>query len=759
MKKKADIYFKIKPWDILESGFDKDHSLICESIFSLGNEYMGVRGYFEEGFSGKTLIGSYINGVYERKYLGKSGYKGIIDSTEFMINTVDFLYTRISCNGIILDLNHSTIRDFKRNLNMKTGVLTRSFIWEIEDNTEIYIEFERFLSMENPKFGGQKISFKCLKGLASLNIKCGLDFSRKHMLMDENFWNCPKDTMIIHSNYCEIMGITKTTFQKVLASCYFKTEFMQTSLVEKNEKSLFLNYKGILDEGKASDITRLIHISYDKYDDHLEKWEDLSKIDYEDLKEKSASWWKNSWKLSDIEIEEDDMIQQGIRYSIFQLNQTLHTSDYGAIIGAKGLTGEVYNGNAFWDSEVYCLPFYIFTNPTAARSILKFRYDTLSKAKKRAKDLDCNGAFYPIATISGDECCSLWQHASTQLQASTGVMYGISQYINSTLDYDFLYDYGVEMLIEISRMLATRGDFNPLTGKYGFYGVMGPDEFQVMVNNNCYTNFMAKKTFEYTEYSLIKMEKESIDKFKKLLEKTSLKEKERENWIYMSENMYIPYDEDTMLFEEQDGFYSLPKIDIKKIPKEDFPLYHNWSYDRIYRNNMIKQPDVLMFMFLYNSDFTKKQIEANYKYYEPLCIHESSLSPSVHSILAAQVKKEEDVYRFFNFATRLDLDNYNRNTNEGLHITSFAGAWMNIVYGFSGFRSDGENLSFAPIIFNDFNRYSFNILYHGAVIHVNITKAFAEFSSDKSVKMPINIYGKSYFLNGDTITIPLGDKI
>lgn len=745
MKKTADIYFKINPWKIIESQFDKEYSLISESIFSIGNEYMGMRGYFEEGYSGDTLIGSYVTGIYERKYLGKAGYKGLIENTEFMVNTVDYLYTRILCNDVSLDLYNCDIKNFNRELDMKTGILTRNFIWNVSLDTVLYVEFQRFLSMTHPNFGGQKISFGCLKGKANIKVESGIDFSRKHMTMDENFWNCQEEDIKFSENYCEIIGKTKNTNQTVFASAMFNGDFKQTE-ENSREKFVSLKYETTINANETAFIEKIIYISNEKPSQN-------SSFKYEDLKSENIYWWNKCWKHSDIEIQGDEKIQQGIRYSIFQLTQTLHTSDYGAIIGAKGLTGEVYNGNTFWDSEVYCLPFYLFTNPEAAKSILKFRYNTLNQAKARAKDLDCEGAFYPIATISGDECCSLWQHASTQLQASTAVMYGIHQYINCTLDYDFLYDYGVEMLIEISRMLATRGDYNPITNKYGYYAVMGPDEFQLMVNNNCYTNFMAKKTFEYTEKSLLMMEKDAPVKYENLIKKINLLDEERKTWNKMMESMYIPYDENTKLFEQHDGFYSLPKIDIKKIPMEDFPLYHHWSYDRIYRNNMIKQPDVLMFMFMYNSEFTFEELEKNYNYYEPLCIHESSLSPSVHSILASQIGKEEDVYRFLDFATRLDLDNYNRNTNEGLHITSLAGAWMNIVYGFAGLRSDGKILSFSPKIPKEWDKYSFSIFYHNAIIKISITKDHVEFSTDRPLNITINVYGKDHLLDENTLKI------
>lgn len=341
---------------------------------------------------------------------------------------------------------------------------------------------------------------------------------------------------------------------------------------------------------------------------------------------------------------------------MFNLQQAYWGFSEDNNIGAKGLTGEAYSGHAFWDSETYCLPYYLFTNRKAAKDLLLFRYNTLKEAKERAKDLDCEGAAYPIATRNGKEACTLWQHASTQIQPTTAVAYAIFHYMNLYQDVAFMNEYGLEMLLEIDKFLLTRGQWNQTHSHFGYYGVMGPDEFEVMVNHNMYTNIMAKKTFEYT----LKVLSDSRFDSKKILVKTKFDEKHIQEMRECMDKMLILYDPKTHLYEQHQGFYDLPHIDVDKIPVTDFPLYSHWSYDRIYRNDMIKQPDVLMFLFLYNQDFSYEDKKANYEYYEPRCIHESSLSPSVHSILAEELGKEKEALDFFGFATRLDLDDYNR---------------------------------------------------------------------------------------------------
>jgi maltose phosphorylase len=263
-----------------------------------------------------------------------------------------------------------------------------------------------------------------------------------------------------------------------------------------------------------------------------------------------------------------------------------------------------------------------------------------------------------------------------------------------------------------------------------------------MVNNNCYTNFMAQQTFNYTLSVLENMETEAPGARKEVLERLGCTADELASWRNMADRMIIPVDPATGIYEQHEGFFDLPHIDVDTIPIEDFPLYHNWSYDRIYRNDMIKQPDVLMFMFLYNQSFSLAEKRANYDYYEPRCIHESSLSPSLHSILAAELGRAAEAFELFNFATRIDLDNYNRNTAEGIHITSIAAAWMNVVYGYGGMRSDGDVLVFNPTIPDQWRSYSFRISYRDSIVRVTVSQTEARLELMAGAPVRAMIYGE-----------------
>ncbi|MGC6768374.1 glycoside hydrolase family 65 protein [Enterococcus sp. LJL51] len=750
MAKIADEYFKLNPWKIIETGFNPEYEQVSESIFSLGNEYMGVRGYFEEGSSGETLLGSYFNGIYEfSRKKALSHYKGIVTKPHFMLNTVDWLYTRIMIDGERLDMNAITFEDFSRVLDLKNGCLTRSFVWITKTGKRLKVQFERFLHMENSSSGYQKISFKPLNFNGNLQLISGVDFNTKHGQEPVSFWKEKRKGQLNAQEDLAIIGQTISTGQQIFSGFHLNSNQKAEKKLIESDKLIGYELQLILEEGQEVIVEKLVSNLIKKQPaDTDELWQEgtdaveaLSLQGYTKGQEAQQNYWQNIWDNFDIRIDGDEKNQQGIRFCIFQLQQTYHGQNASNNIGAKGLTGEAYSGHAFWDTETCCLPYYLFNNPKAAKNLLEFRYSTLEAAKRRAKELDCQGACYPIATLNGDEACDLWQHASTQFQPSTGVAYGIWHYSHLTGDKEFLYSHGAEMLVEISRFLEARGDWSQLTNKFGFYGVMGPDEFQVMVNHNAYTNYMAKMTFEYTVKILKQMLKEAPEQFVAVQEKTGVTKDEWENWAHCAEEALFFEREDGVI-EQHDGFFDLPHIDIQKIPVTDFPLYSHWSYDRIYRNDMIKQPDVLMFQFLYNQQFSKESKRVNYEYYEPRTIHESSLSPSIHSVLAAELGKFDEAFDFFSFATRMDLDNYNRNTNEGLHTTSIAAAWMNIVYGFGGLRSDGSQLVLNPILPVQWTGYSFRIQYNGSIIEVAVADKQATLRTVAGKPVTMTVYGQ-----------------
>ena len=736
MPKVSKMYLEVDPFKIIEKGFNKERAQVSESIFSLGNEYSGIRGFFDEGYSGDSLKGSYFNGIYEYALSDTpNAYKGIIKRTHFTINSVNWVKCKIKVDNEVLDLNKSIFSNFYRELDMKSGLYTRTFTW-ITKKGNIKLTFYRLMNMTNCHECIQKITFESDKDL-TLDLTLSLDSNVLHWNSDCYY---KRDREFNDSNIYGLSVKTLTTKQSLVSVMKVDKEATSFNLLDKE---IEVNYKINLKANELNEITRYVINLVDKEsDEFIDSLINYAKEEIDALYNKgfinslneNKEFFNKIWEESDIEIKGDDKNQQGIRYCIYQLAQTYHGYSKDNNIGAKGLTGEAYSGHAFWDSETYCLPYYLFSNKEASKNLLMFRYNTLNEAKERATQLDCVGACFPIATRNGKEGCNLWQHASLQLQPSTAVAYAIFHYMNLYNDEEFMQNYGLEMLVEISKFLLSRGQYNQTKTKFSYYGVMGPDEFQMMVNHNTYTNYLAKKTFDYL-LSLINENKYDLSNL-------DINEELINNIKDASEKMVILYDKETKLYEQHDGFFDLPHIDINSIPEEEFPLYSHWTYDRIYRNDMIKQPDVLMFMFLYPQDFTIEEKRVNYEYYEPRCIHESSLSPSIHSIFACELNKLEEAKKFFEFATRLDLDDYNCNTKEGIHTTSIAAAWMNIVYGFGGLRSDREVLSINPIIIDEWDSYSFKLKYKDTKIKIEVNKSKVIITTDKKVKL--RIYNKDY---------------
>lgn len=764
MAKVADRYLGLDPWSVVEDGFDRDRSLVSESVFSLGNEYMGVRGYFEEGGSAESLLGSYFNGVYEEAPTDAPRYKGIVQKTHFMANAVDWLHARISLDGEALDMGSSSVSGFRRVLDLRKGTLTRELDWRARDGRALRVRFLRFLDMTVSERGYQRISFIPLGFSGTVRLEIANDFNTIHAGRGKRMWRELRRGF--GDSSAAVMARTATTGQKAFSGFRWASNRELSS--SRVESELFAGYRLELSlaDGEESLVEKSVCnlVERDASADPDRLWarglEALARLGttaFAEAERAQAEYWGSFWDRFDIRIEGDELNQQGIRYCLFQMQQTYHGQDPANNIGAKGLTGEAYNGHAFWDSETYFLPFYMFTDPQAAKNLLEFRYRTLERAIERAAMLDCRGACYPVATLNGEEACDLWQHASLQFHPSTAVAYGIAHYSRICGDADFLYGHGAEMLVQISRFLASRGSWSEAREGFGFYAVMGPDEFHMMVSNDCYTNYMAKKTFEFTLSTLAEMRRARPGAYGRLVARTSLEESELADFALCAERTILDFDEATGIYEQHEGYFGLPHIDVDSIPTSDFPLYSHWSYDRIYRTDMIKQPAVLMLMFLYGNDFPESVKRANYEYYEPRTIHESSLSPSIHSILAAELGKRAEAADFFGFATRMDLDNYNRNSGEGLHAASIAAAWMNIVYGFGGMRSDGEELAFSPSLPEGWKGYEFSVLYKGARIKVGISGTSASLSvADGDEGVEVLVYGARRRLGKDPLVLPLG---
>ncbi|MFM8743996.1 MAG: family 65 glycosyl hydrolase domain-containing protein, partial [Cytophagales bacterium] len=466
---------------------------------------------------------------------------------------------------------------------------------------------------------------------------------------------------------------------------------------------------------------------------------------FQKLLDAHVAVWANIWLKCDISIEGDVAAQQGIRFNIFQLMQTYTGDDARLNIGPKGFTGEKYGGSTYWDTEAYCLPFYLGTSdPKVARNLLVYRYKHLQRAIENAGKLGfTNGAaLYPMVTMNGEECHNEWEITFEEIHRNGAIAFAIFDYIRYTGDEDYLIEYGLEVLIGISRFWSQRITFSTEKQQYVMLGVTGPNEYENNVNNNWYTSYIACWTLEYTQHALEYVRKKDTAKVTKLLAKIKFNESvETARWKDIRTKMYLGEDKQRGIYLQQDGFLDKELLTVKDLRKEDRPLNQKWSWDRILRSCFIKQADVLQGLYLFDDHFDDETIKRNFDFYEPMTVHESSLSPCVHVILASRIGYKEKAYEMYLRTSRLDLDDYNNDTEDGCHITSMAGTWMSVIKGFGGMRVKDGMVHFSPYLPDQWKSYSFRVDFRGRVLRVNVLKEKTEVQWESGEPMEIVLHG------------------
>jgi maltose phosphorylase len=448
--------------------------------------------------------------------------------------------------------------------------------------------------------------------------------------------------------------------------------------------------------------------------------------------------------MSDITIEGDVKAQQGIRFNIFQLNQTYLGKDSRLNIGPKGFTGEKYGGSTYWDTEAYCIPFYMATkDQQVARNLLAYRYNQLDKAIENAEKLGFkNGAaLYPMVTMNGEECHNEWEITFEEIHRNGAIAFAIYNYYRFTGDYSYIPEKGLEVLIGIARFWHQRATFSSHKNKYVILGVTGPNEYENNVNNNFYTNYIAKWCIQYTLEQIEKTACEYPEDYVRINRKVQLDATEMAAMKKVADNMYFPYSEEHGVYLQQDGFLDKELITVANLDQSQRPINQKWSWDRILRSPYIKQADTLQGFYFFEDHFTREELEKHFDFYEPFTVHESSLSPCVHSIQAALLDRMEQAYTFYLRTSRLDLDDYNKEVEEGLHITSMAGTWMSIVEGFGGMRVKNNQLHFEPKIPKEWRGYSFKVNFRNAIVKVQVNHNGTDISIDGNQNVEVIVNG------------------
>lgn len=753
-------HYKVDEWCVIEEGFNPQRQEDAESIFSLGNGHMGQRANFEEKYSGKSLQGTYIAGIYypDKTRVGwwKNGYPEYFAK---VANAPNWIGIYVKADGEELDLHTCKTNGFLRTLNMQHGYLERSFVATLKSGKQLKINARRFLSMAEDEIGAIRYSVTALNFTGTLEFIPFLDgnIMNRDANYDEKFWDVidhgiSNNVAYLHArtrksafDVCYTMACDlaknghplKETFTEINRAGF--TGFSIATRVNSNDEVTLFKYVSVLDS-----------LNY-KIDALLTRGSAVVKKaaskGYDQLLKSHMNWWEENWQHSDIVIKGDPAAQQGIRFNIFHLNQTYTGKDERLNIGPKGFTGEKYGGSTYWDTEAFLIPFYMSTEPShVARNLLIYRYKHLSKAIENAKKLGYNAgaALYPMVTMNGEECHNEWEITFEEIHRNGAIAYAIYNYVKYTGESEYLAEYGLEVLIALSRFWRQRVNWSDVKGKYVILGVTGPNEYENNVNNNWYTNKMAVWTLKFTIESIDFVMNEFPLEYQHIVKKTKLHyEAEIAAWKDIIGNMYFPMLDERGIFLQQEGFMDKEQRMASELPPSQRPINQHWSWDRILRSVFIKQADVLQGIFCFEHEYTTETIKRNFEFYESRTVHESSLSPCIHSILANRIGETEKAYDLYLRTSRLDLDDYNNEVAEGLHITSMGGTWMSIVIGFGGLRVIKGKLTFAPNLPDKWKELSFNIHFRGRVIHVSIS------GKETLVKL----------LRGDTLQVEVNGKL
>lgn len=727
-------------WCITEEKYSEDTNKHFEGLFTQGNGYMHVRGSFEEGIQGEAQDEEYLrmpaNVTLEKPKHPKTKWgtfiPGIVGKhpllKEEIINLPNFIGMDFMTAGERLDMESCNIREYKRWLDLRDGSLHRSFIWETKAGLNLKLEYLRFISMDHKHLCMQQVHIEALAGEGSLNMECGINSGVR-----TNGYNHYQQVLPSVNNDCCISmeTITDNGNRVLMMSDVSGSEEIIWGKSQDGQRVL-LSGKKLMKAGDCLVIYKATSVVTDRdieVDPLLERAQKylmfFKKENWKGIFDSHVKAWNEKWISSDIKIEGEEDVQLAVRNSIYHLIRSNCENDPRVAICAKGYAGEAYFGRYFWDTEINMLPFFIHTNPKAAKNLIMFRYNTLEGARKNAKEYGCDGARYAWeSSITGEEQCPCWQYADHEIHITADIVYAICHYVNGTGDREFIKGFGIDILVETARYWVKRVDWNN-KGYYELLGVMGPDEYLPLTRNNAFTNRMAKfslnKTVEYLEI----IKHEDIIGFMEIKNRLDLQESEIEKFREVGEKLMLPFDKSTEIIPQSEDFESYANLDFITIWKNrDKPFGSFISQEKNYRSKALKQADVLELMLLYPKEFTQEQLVKAYEYYEPITTHDSSLSAAVHGIISAWMGRMEEAEKFLKKVMEIDMSMDKKGAAEGIHIANCGGLWQMVVYGFAGLKSAmwESEIKLEPHLPEKWERLEFPIVWHEKRYKVTVSK-------------------------------------
>ncbi len=758
----SDTRFQPDEWKIIETRFDPVCGRDSESIFSLGNGMMGQRANFEETYSGDTLRGNYVAGIYypDRTVVGwwKIGYPEYFAK---VLNAPSWIDISVNIDGEELDLAQCSLTGFRRELDMRCGLLTRTFTAVMPSGPAVTVTARRFLSMAEPELAAISYSVRISGGSGRVTLRSRItaDVRNQDANYGEKFW---ENESAEHDGRRAVVTAQTRKTGFVVATAMENRFTLNGATVSDTattagglaaESSLTTAWS----DGDTFTIEKYVAV-LSSFNHPVEGLAGKAMAaagraagkGFEAMLAGHRRAWEEKWSHGDIVISGDVSAQQGIRFNIFHLNQTYTGEDPRLNIGPKGFTGEKYGGSTYWDTEAFVLPFFLSTADTmVARNLLLYRYKHLDKAIENAGRLGFTGgaALYPMVTMNGEECHNEWEITFEEIHRNGAIAYAIYNYVRHTGNDGYLADYGLEVLIALSRFWTQRCNWSEEKQKYVILGVTGPNEYENNVNNNWYTNKMAQWTLRYTLSTIEWLHGVSPVKYNAVVTRTRLAIPEETTlWEEIARSIFLPEYGNPPIFLQQEGFMDKVQQVAGDLDPAERPLNQHWSWDRILRSVFIKQADVLQGIYFFDDEFDEETIRRNFDFYEPRCVHESSLSPSIHAVIAAQLHDIERAYTLYLRTARLDLDDYNREVREGLHITSMAGTWLAIVEGFGGMRIRGDRVLFNPVIPAAWDSYSFIIRFRNNPLRVGVSSSGVTVTNLAQAEIPVAVYGEQVTL-------------
>lgn len=731
-------------WCLKEDGYDPGLHKHYEGLFTQGNGYMHVRGSFEEGCSDapqdeeylrfpdnvtlekprhpKSKQGTFIPGIVGRHPLLK----------EEIVNLPYYLGLEFVSAGERLDMDRCRISGYQRWLDLRDGSLHRSVVWETAEGMKLHCTFTRYLSMADTHLCIQQVQLEVLSGEGSLEVKATLRADVRTNGMNHYARIVPSADS---EGSLSLETITEEGNQIFMLSALEVSEAVDWH-AENTRITAALRGECRLRAGDRLTLSKLTTVTTDRdmeegpvRDRALAHLSHARKLGWEQLYNRHAAKWKSKWQHADIRIKGDDAAQINVRASLYHLIRSNAEQDARVAICAKGYAGEAYFGRYFWDTEINLLPFFLHTNPQAARNLLLFRYNTLEGARRNARNYGYRGARYAWeSSLSGEEQCANWQYADHEIHITADIVYALYHYVNATGDDEFLERYGIDILVETARYWCDRVDWNR-EGYGELLGVMGPDEYLPFTRNNAFTNRMVKFSLEQTVACLDSLQSGKPDSYASVAERLGLRPDERELFRHTAEKLRLPYNSQMEIVPQSDDFAGYADVEFDSLwTDRSRPFGHFISQERNYRSKALKQADVLELMLLFPQEFPREQLKAAYAYYEPITTHDSSLSVAVHGIVASWLNHKEEAEAFLQRVMAIDFSPEKKGAAEGIHIANCGGLWQLIVYGFAGLASAmwSDTIKLQPRLPEGWEELSFQIVWRGEHYRISVNSGAYE---------------------------------